>query len=87
MKQLLVIKRNGDGKNVEDNILEKACQDAGVGVMKKFELSRTKNTGVLLSSKEEVEKLKHALGDTASGHELETVVTRVPRIKVTGLER
>ena len=87
LKQMMVIKKDNDGKPVDRNRLEKTCVENGVGILNTFQLNKSNDTALILKSKHDADILKQKLGEALPNHQLDQVATKVPRITVVGLQR
>ena len=87
LKHMLAIKKDKDGNALCSNKLEKLCVDNGISVHNTFTLKKSTDTGVVLNSKNDADKLKEKILNSCPEHKIEKVATKVPSINVVGLAR
>ena len=87
LKHMVTVKNKADGSILCPKVLEKTCIDSGVSAVKTFELHKSKNTGIVLNSRKDAEKLVGEIEDKLPSYDVELISAKKPEINVVGLSR
>lgn len=87
LRHMMAIKKDEHGNSVDAGKLEKICIENGISVHKTFTLKRSLDTGIVLNSKSDAEKLKGKMTNDCPEHKIEKVATKVPTVNVVGFNR
>ena len=87
LKHTMAIKNDENGNPVDAGKLEKICVENGISVHKTFTLKNSSDTGIVLNSKSDADKLKGKILSDCPEHKIEKVATKLPTINVVGFIR
>ena len=84
VRQLLMIGKDNDGNNMDNDNLLKTCVDNGIKVKKTFKTA-SEETGVVLHSEKSAELLTQKLKEQQ--YNVKNIPTRTPTIDITGIPK
>ena len=87
LKQMVIIKKDSNGACISNEKLEKILIENKIAVHKTTTLDKSRDTGILLNSRKDLDVLIDGVGKESPGNRVEIKPTLKPTISVVGLQR